>query len=160
MNISDLLLRDKATLIRLYKTEIDSLIQRRTEMEVKIKDVDHDLFQKQNILKGLEEELEKEIPDVLDRMDYKWRREVIDYLDFIATSATANAIANYIVARDKIMDIEVAKELRNKIAITCSGLYRDKKLEREGNSKEYHYSLSNQTGTPKIEVEKEDELPF
>lgn len=142
MEMINLLLSDKETLVRLYTGEVKNLQEKCLALADELQKAQAELSKKETILKKLEQEVSNEFSSISDRIDYKWRQEVLDYLQAIHTYSTSTSIANYVIKRDGITDVEVAKDLRNKIAITCSGLFRDKKLEREGLPGAYFYSLA------------------
>ncbi len=159
MDMVNLLMQDKSTLLRLYKEELKNLLTDYDELLVKMDNLQMDINKNEDIVKSLELEIEKEIPDPIERNEYKWRQEVVGYLKYISISATATTIGNYIIARDKVTNIEVAKELRNKIAIACSGLHRDNKIERVGDRKYFYYKLMEETNVDSIGDDNVNELP-
>lgn len=143
MDLLSNLLEDKDALIKFYQDSYNLLIKEYNDLQDKMKELGDEIIHKEKMIKLLRGAVipTPENSEILELPDYKWRTEVMGYLANIASSGTSAEIATYIIRRDNIRDIEAVRELRNKVSITCAGLYRDKKLARKSENAEIIYSL-------------------
>lgn len=152
--IKKILTQDAGSLLKFYKREIEV---DQVELEQHQKRV-YALQKKiQNRLEIIEELERGNFPNTSDseKITYKWTIEVDNFFTKTSMPSSTTAISDFLIERDKINNVEFIKEIKNKISITCSGLFRSGKLlRRKLPNGEYEY-LTNE-----IYRQINEDLPF
>lgn len=72
-------------------------------------------------------------------LEYKWRDEIVRFFENTKNEANAAVIASTIIDRDKIKDDVIQKEIKTKISMGLSAMFRDEKVIRERKSSDDGY---------------------
>lgn len=137
------LLEDKEALLKFYKSELRELIKRFEDLKPTLDEIQRGIMKKQEMIAALDKAaIKNNEPEtsISGLPQLKWRQEVFFFLNFSKERATAVEIGDKLISQYNIENEEDKKELKNKVAITCAGLYRDGKLDRiQENGSDYIY---------------------
>jgi len=130
--IIQLLMNDSDSLIRFYKAEVDRDHAEFETLKGRMDELFAAISKKNEIISSLES-MKKNSPEEsenLQGLSIKWRSVILDHFNSNPAPAASNEVADSISDRLNLISPAVRKQVRDKVAITLSGMFRDARIWR------------------------------